>query len=316
MLPDGASKRVLENWIRREAVLKSTVRQAGLFTTSNDFNDRAAGAGHTTEIQYFNPLSGDSVVGSDNVDDKIPAGVLTGGNLQAVRQIRNKAWAGALLASLVSGNDIMASIAGGVAEWRALDEQKVALAMLAGVAADAAANDAETMVKDGAGKLTNALLIAAAQRKGELKGSLSTLVVHSAVHAQLAIDNLITTVPASDQSPSFDVYAGKRLVISDAMPVVDGVYTSLLCAPGIIAYGEAVPVNGAIETSYDPAAGMGSGAETLYTRRHYIMGVNGYSYTGTGNPNNTALMDQANYVRKYDAKQIPLVFIKSEIDFE
>lgn len=312
---NGDQKRILENWIRREAELKSVLRQAGLFSTNNEYNKRAAGAGNTTEIQFFNPLTGESEVGNDDMSDLIEAGNLTAGSLQAVRQFRAKAWSAAELASVVSGLDAMAAIAGGVGEWRALDEQRVALAKLAGVAKNALANDAATMTKVSTGKLDNKVLIAAAQTKGELKGSLSTLVVHSAVQAQLATDNLITTIPASDQSPSFEMYAGKRLVISDAMPVdEDGVYTSLLCAPGILAYGEATPDNGEVEIAYDPRAGNGMGGSTLITRRQYIMGAYGYSYKGDGNPTNTALETAANYERKYSAKQIPLVFINSIVD--
>lgn len=313
---NGDQKRILEAWIRREAVLKSVIRQAGLIATNNEYNKRAAGAGNKTQIQFFNPLTGDSEVGNDDLADKITPGALSAGMLDVTRLFRAKAWAAAELASVVSGLDAMAAIAGGVGEWRALDDQKVALALLAGIAKNALANDAATMTKDAAGKLDNKVLIGAAQTKGELKGSLSTLVVHSAVQAQLAMDNLIVNVPASEQSPAFETYAGKRLVISDAMPVdEEGVYTSLLCAQGIIGYGEATPDNGEVETVYDAAAGNGMGGETLITRRQFIMGGYGYSFAGAANPDNTVLETAASYTRKYAAKQIPLVFINSTVEF-
>ncbi|MFZ4165306.1 major capsid protein [Brevundimonas sp. NPDC058933] len=315
MLPNGDSRRIFENQIRVKATLQSKLRQAGLFAISNDLNARAAGAGNISEIRFMNPLTGDSVVGTDDLSVKIAAGNLTGGELLAVRQFRNKAWSSAVLASTVYGADLTGGIADRVAEWRSLDEQKVALAMLAGVAANAAAGaDAAAMiVGDGLSAMSNSLLIDAGQTKGEHKENLKVLTVHSAVHAKLAKDNLITVVPASEQSPSFEVYAGKRLVISDAMPEDDGVYTSILSAPGIISYGEAAPKNGAIEVAYDPAAGNGSGGETLYTRRQYIMGIQGYSYTGTANPTNEALAVGTNYARKFDAKVIPFVLVKTSV---
>ena len=97
------------------------------------------------------------------------------------------------------------------------------------------------------------------------------------------------------------------------MPVATGVYTSILCAPGVFSYGEASPERGPIAVVGSETAGNGWGGDTLIVRRQYIAGIQGYSYTGAGNPDNTALASAANYVRKVDPALIPLVFVKSDL---
>lgn len=319
LLPNGDTKRILDQWIRVAAVRLSKLREAGLIATNDDLNARAAGAGHITSIPFYNALDGESEVANDDLSDHITAGNLSGDEILAVRQLRAKSWAGAQLASLMSGLDVMAAVANGVGEWRALDEQKVFMAMLAGIKADAVANsDAAMLAGSATAKIDGAMLADACQTKGERKDALNTLIVHSAVHAKLVKDNQIAYIPASEQNTAFQSYQGKRLVVSDAMPsaTVSNAtsYTSVLCGPGIFSYGEATPARGAVAVVPSETAGNGWGGDQLIVRRQYIAGVQGYSFTGTGNPDNTALASASNYVRKVDPALIPLVFITSDLN--
>ncbi len=317
LFPNGDVKRLAADWIQLEAVALSKLRGAGLFSTNALFDQRAGQAGDITSVPYLNALSGDSTVGSDDLSSHIVPGNITGDEFLAVRQIRNKAWAGAELAALTTGAKPMQAIINGVAKWRALDEQKVAMAMLNGVYknADAVSSPADDNLIVGLGtkKLTMTTVIDAGQTKGERKDVLKTLIVHSAVHAVLQKDNLLTTVAPSEQNVGFQTFGEYRLVISDAMTNAAGVYTSILCAPGIINYGEATPDRGAIATVESETAGGGSGGDTLITRRHYIMNIQGYSYVGTANPDNTALATANKYARKLDQALVPFVFIKSAL---
>lgn len=300
-------------WVQMEHVRLSKLRQAGLIATNDVIQARADAAGNVTAIPFLDPLDGVSVRGTDSDADVITADGITGDEIQITRMFRNKAWAGARLASLVSGADVMGSIAGGVAGWRAREEERILVSMLAAVYDNAVANDATDLVT-GAGttNMDAAMLIDAGQTKGERKDMLNTLVVHSAIHAQLQKDNLITVVAPSDQNVGFEAYLGKRLVVSDSMPVNAGVYTSVLCANGVFAVADGNPPKGAIAYVNDEKAGNGSGVETLIARRSFIAGVTGYSF-GIGNPTDAQLADDANYARKVDAKLLPFTFIRSNI---
>ena len=312
--PNGDVKRITDQWIRRDAKELANFRTSGIVEENDLFNARASAEGNITSVPFVNPLSGDSSVGSDDLTAKIAAGNLTGDELLAVRQIRTKAWAGAELARLVTGLDPVAAITAGIARWRALDEQKVLVAMLNGVIADAVQNDAATMiVGDGTDKFDAAMLIDACQLKGERKDALTTIIMHSAVEAQLLKDNQIEFVPASDQAGAFRAFQGKRVVVSDAMPVSSGVYTSIVCAPGLISYGEAEFRRGGFDVVADELAGNGAGGDTVVHRRQYIAAVQGYSYTGAANPDNSALAAHANYVRKYPVEMIPLSIVKTAL---
>lgn len=314
VLPDGDTKRIAANWARHYATLRSKLRSAGLIQTNADLVARANAPGNITSIPFYNPLGGDSVVGSDDLTQKIVPGKITGGEALAVRSFRSGSWEGAQLTATVSGLKPLDAIGNMLAEWLATDEEKYFLAMLAGVAANAAVADAETMLAGSAtAKFDGSMLIDAGQTKGERKDSLTTLVVHSMVHAQLQKDNLLVNVAASDQNVGFQTYLGKRIVISDAMPFTGDVYTSILCAPGVIAYGEGNVDRGTIAVVADEQGGNGFGGDQLIHRRQFIAGPQGYSYVGAANPTNGALKVADNYARVVDAAQIPLVTITSKV---
>ena len=317
LFPNGDTKRI-GNWIGVEAVRLSKLRQSGLIASNTMLDERAAAPGNITSVPFFNPLDGDSGVGSDNLATHITPGNLTGDELLYARQFRTKAWAGAELAGLVTGLKPLDAIASGVASWRARDEEKQVMAYLNGVRASAIANDAATMTIGSITANLDAVLLAdAAQTKGERKDAMSILIVHSAVHNKMVKDNQVVSVPASDQNPAFETYQGKRLIVSDSM-VMDaaGVYCSILAGPGAFAIGETAPARGAVSVVVSETAGNGAGGDTLIVRRNQIMGVQGYSYVGAavqGGPDNTALALAASHTRKYDAALIPLVFIKSKV---
>lgn len=314
ILPNGETKRILADYVKHERDVRSALRQAGLVESNADLQARAAAPGNVTSIPFYNPLSGASVQGSDDLTQKITPGNMTADESLAVRAFRNASWGGSNLTRMVTGFNPRVKIAEDLGEWEALDEQAYFMRMFAGVLADAKANTADNMFYgDGTTKLDNALLLDAAQTKGENKDKLKTLIVHSAVHNRLQKDNLIVTVPASEQNVGFDTYLGKRLVISDAMTEATGVYTSILCGPGIINYGDAEPEMGRIAVVEDHTGGMGSGGFQLVLRRQFIANVTGYSYTGAANPSDAALVSASNYVRKVNPKLIPFVFLQTDL---
>lgn len=318
LIPDGDVARKLDKWVRHYATLKSGIRQAGLVASNADLQARVNAPGNVTTIPFYNPLPGESVPGSDNLNQHIVAGKVTGGEGRAVRIFRNGSWEGASLTAMVTGLNPMVAIREGLTEWLSLDEQRQLVAMIRGVAAHAAANDeseAAMLAGSATAKLDGAMLADACQTKGENKDILNRLVIHSAVHNDLVKANLVQTVADSEQNTTFEVYQGKRLFVTDAMPkIADKVYMSLVCGTGILNLAYGAPERGPIGIQSSETAGNGSGGDQLVHRRVAIQGFGGYSYLGAENSTNAAFATAANYERIVAAEQIPAVFVTSLID--
>lgn len=314
LLPNGDVQRVLGKTVRHFATAQSRIRQSGLVVTDADLLARVNQPGDTTEIRYIDPLAGESVASTDDLTQHIVAGKLTGGAARVMRLTRNASWEGARLTKMVTGNDPETEIRTRLAEWLALDEQKQILSTVNGVLAHArtvSGEKAKMVGGSATAAFDGAMLADACQKKGELKESLSILVIHSAVHNQLVKANMVVNVPASEQNVAFQTYQGKRLFVTDALPNAAGVYVSLLAAPGIILHASGAPEGGEIAVVSSETAGNGAGGEQLIHRRVAMQSMFGYSYKGAATDTNAKLATAANYDRVVDDKQIPLVFIES-----
>lgn len=314
LLPTGDVQRVLGKSVRHFATTQSKIRQSGLVTNDADLASRVNAPGDTTEIRYIDPLAGESVAGTDDLTQHIVAGKVTGGAGRVMRLTRNASWEGARLTAMVTGENPEVLIRERLSEWLALDEQKQILASVNGVLAHArtvAGEKAKMVAGSATAAFDGAMLADACQKKGELKDSLSIIVMHSAVHNQLVKANQIVNVAPSEQNVGFQMYQGKRIFVTDSLPNTAGVYVSVLAAPGIILHASGTPQGGEIAVVSSETAGMGSGGEQLIHRRVAMQSVFGYSFKGTATDTNVKLATAANYDRVVDDKQIPLVFIES-----
>jgi hypothetical protein len=111
-------------------------------------------------------------------------------------------------------------------------------------------------------------------------------------------------------------YLNFRVVVSDTMPVAlsgpNLIYTTYLCAPGIIGFGESPP-DMPVETKRTPEAGMGSGQETLFTRRQFALQPRGWDWTDavvSGKfPNTAELQLAANWQRSLTERKMHKVAV-------
>jgi hypothetical protein len=114
-------------------------------------------------------------------------------------------------------------------------------------------------------------------------GDLSLILVHSLVNARMQKNNLIDFIPDSDGKISIPTFLGRQVVVDDGMPAANGVFESWLFGAGAARLGFGAPK---VPTEVDraPAAGNGSGQETLYDRVEWLLHVNGHRYIGTAAP--------------------------------
>jgi len=295
---------------------KSVLRSAGIIVNSPVLNERANGAGKLTSAPFWNSLTQtESSVGSDDPDASITAGNIAQGEMIAVRNFRNAAWSVMDLAGALVGDDPMDAIAQRVAEYWANDEERMVISILKGILASDVAGSDVLYVGNGTSDVLNYdLLVDAIGTAGDAASQFNTLVMHSAVHRKLQKDEANDYIAASKTDLGFATYAGFRIVVNDLMPLSSGVYTSVVCAPGAILAGEGQAKN-PIAVARNEAAGNGSGQETLYNRRQFILHPNGLKFNsssiGLASPTNAEFEEAAQWTQAYARKNIPLAFIKS-----
>ncbi len=318
VVPDVFNPYVIE----RTAEL-SAIRRSGIAVRNPMFDTLATAGGKLINMPFWNDLTGNDEVLSDS-SALTPAKIDAAQDI-AVLLMRGKAWSANDLAKALAGDDPMRAIGDLVAEYWARREQDVLVNVLTGVFADNIANDASDHVNDisiaagdsaAAGNLISAdAVIDTAQLLGDAKDRLTAIAMHSAVHARLQKDNLITFQPTSAQDIGWGTYLGKTVVVDDNSERVAGgtngfVYTTYLFGEGAIAIGEGgAPVP--TETDRDSLAGD----DILINRRHFLMHPRGVAFQSVSvagsSPTNAELATATNWDRVYDSKNVRLAALKT-----
>jgi len=279
----------------------SALYQSGIVASSDELNSLALSGGRLINMPYWNDLDGDDEVLSDI--NALDVERITSGQDIAVLLMRGKAWSVNDLAKALSGDDPMQVIGQLVAGYWARRMQAAILSILEGVfaAPSMAPNVYNTDVR-----IDSDNMILASQCLGDAKSKLTGYLMHSAVEADLARQDLIDFTKDSTGSIEIPTYFGKPVIVDDGCPVANGVYTTYIFGQGAIGYGEgAAPVP--TETTRDAL----SGDDILINRRHFILHPRGVRWldqvVADRSPNNAELANPANWLRVYDAKNVRMV---------
>lgn len=279
----------------------SALYQSGIVASSDELDSLALSGGRLINMPYWNDLDGEDEVLSDI--NALDVERITSGQDIAVLLMRGKAWSVNDLAKALSGDDPMQVIGQLVAGYWARRMQAAILSILEGVfaAPSMAPNVYDTDVR-----IDSDNMILASQCLGDAKSKLTGYLMHSAVEADLARQDLIDFTKDSTGSIEIPTYFGKRVVVDDGCPVNNGVYTTYIFGQGAIGYGEgAAPVP--TETTRDAL----SGDDILINRRHFILHPRGVRWLDRNvadqSPNNAELADPANWLRVYEAKNVRMV---------
>lgn len=292
--------------IQRTAELSALV-QSGVVVPNPELDRLALAGGKTINMPYWNDLTGDDEVLSDN--GALTPQKITAGQDIAVLLMRGKAWSANDLAKALSGDDPMAAIGDLVAAYWARMEQKTLISTLGG-AMGAASMTGNVLDISGETEAMDQLIngdafLDATQKLGDAKDRLVAVGMHSATETYLAKLNLIEYVRESEASPRVPYYMNKRVIVDDTMPVTAGVYTTYLFGQGAIGRGEgSAPVP--TETDRDSLAGD----DILINRRHFILHPRGIAWTGSAagaSPTNVELATTSNWTRQYENKNIRIV---------
>ncbi len=292
---------VFNPYVVQQTAELSALYQSGIVATSDELNSLAASGGRLINMPFWNDLDGDDEVLSDIAALDVER--ITSGQDIAALLMRGKAWSVNDLAKALSGDDPMATIGQMVAGYWARRMQATLLSILTGVfaAPSMAAN-----VYDTDDRISADNTILAIQCLGDAKSKLTGFMMHSAVEADLARQDLIDFTKDSTGSIEIPTYLGKRVIVDDGCPVANGVYTTYIFGQGAIGYGEGgAPVP--TETTRDAL----SGDDILVNRRHFLLHPRGVRWTDAAvagsSPTNAELADPANWLRVYEPKNVRIV---------
>jgi len=286
---------------------------SGIVQTVPDitFGDRG---GTQIQMPFWQALGEDAQL-LDDSDDLVIKKIDTAQDT-AVQHARALVYGASDLSAALAGDDPMTAIASGIGENWSYVFNKCLISTLKGAFAALAAESPDVNVLDISGlsgslaELDGASFIDAAQMLGDHKDRISGVLMHSAVEAHLAKNDLIDTVRDSDGNMIMKTFMGKQIIVDDANTPTVADYDTYLFGPGAIGFGEGSPKVPS-ETNRDPL--KGGGQEYLVTRRHYVLHPRGVRWTpGSGVPNkttpsNSELEAAGNWTRCYDAKNIRMV---------
>lgn len=314
-------------YVQEQSVVQSALYRAGIIVPDPQIAALAQGAGKTFNLPFWHDLDEtDSEVASDDPAEASTAGKIDAGQDVAVAHMRQRQWTWTDLAGELAGSDPARAIADSVSRYWARDDQRTLIASLTGVFADNAANDSGDMILDVASdansaiaageKISGDLILTAKQTMGDAAGELVGIAMHSALHTNLQKQGLIAFIPNDAANVGWGTYMGYSVIVDDGCPAVAGSYrikyTSYMFGRGAVALGEGmrkVPV----ETDRDPEAGHGSGQESLFHRRRFILHPRGVAFTASSvarvSPTNAELRAAANWNRVYARKHVRLVKI-------
>jgi len=315
---------IFEKYVVEKTNEKSILIASGIVVPDPALDVLAQKGGNLIQMPYFNDLSGDSEVLSDQ--NPLTPGKITAGKDVARLQLRGKAWGSNDLVGVLAGADPMKAIGELVSNYWVRDEQKILIQTLAGVFADNAANDAGDLVQDvaieagasatAANLISGTAVIDAKTKLGDAADKLTAIAMHSVPYSTLEKAGLIewveSGVEGGDKGKSkIPTFLGLTVLVDDGCPVVAGgtsgyKYTSYLFGRGAIGRGTGAHPE-PVETARDGLAGE----SYLINRRAFLLHPRGIKWTETTcageAPTNAELALAVNWDRVYEKKSIRIV---------
>ncbi len=319
---------VFNPYVQKRTLELSALYGSGIVVNDPQIDALAKGGGNTFNMPFWNDLGGSSDVGSDDPAVKSTPDKINASQDVSVKHFRAKSWSSMDIAGELAGSDPALVIADSVARFWARDLQKILISEIDGVIADNVANDGGDMIVNvatdavgtpaAAEKISATLILQAKQTMGDAAGDLAAICMHSVLHTELQNQGLISFIPNDQANIGWGTYLGYTVIVDDGCPAVAGTnritYTSYLFGRGAVAYGEGSP-KVPTEVERSPAAGNGTGQETLFNRKSFILHPRGIKWLAASvagaAPTNTELENAANWDRVYERKAVKFAAIKT-----
>lgn len=298
----------------------SALIQSGIAENNSEFDKLAGGPNTLINMPFWDDLTGDPEVMEDT-GETIP------GKIKANKDVARKmAWVKSYganaLSAMLSGDDPMKAIADLFGAYWSRQYQQMLLSTLDGVFASNSMKDKvhDITAKTGGAEFINGrTFIDATQKMGDAKDLLTGVMIHSAVEAYLAKNDLIEYKEESQGKIRVPYFMGKRVIVDDAMTfdTETGAAESYLFGQGAIAWGNGSHPD--IQQTEVVRKGLSlAGEDILVNRRIAILHPRGVKWTETNVngtfPTFTELETGANWNKVYDPKAIRIVKFMFKID--
>ncbi len=309
---------------------------SGIVVRNTILDNAANTSGAGIELPFWKDLDADIEpnAASDNPSEIASAHKAFQGSQIAYKAVLTHGWSAADLVSEVAmGDKAMEHIRARLDEWWLKQWQKRLVSCALGVMNQNVAVDGSDMVIDiasesiagqsAATRFNSGAFIDAVYTMGDSAENLSAICVHSQVMAQMAKDDEIVFRPDSTGDIMIPTYKGLRVIHSNSMPTwagsTDGVkYLSVVFGPGAFGYGEGVHDN-PIAVERNESAGNGSGIETLWSRKVWMLHPFGFSAKTAPATNNAGKLGHtraeleaaATWERVVERENVPMAFIVS-----
>ncbi|MCG5790289.1 MULTISPECIES: major capsid protein [Acinetobacter calcoaceticus/baumannii complex] len=298
-------------YVLNKTAEKSALWQSGIVGDLEEDVAFGTKGGTTVNIPFWNDLSGESEVLSDQTP--LTVNNITSGQDIAILHARGKAWGANDLAKALSGDDPLGAVGDLVADYWAREFQGFTVNTLKGVfgAASMASNVHDISAETGAAAVIDGhSFVDASYKLGDAVDKLTAISMHSFTMSALSKQGLIETVRDADGVLLYKTFMERRVIVDDGMPVDGDVFTSFLFGQGAVGFQDIGAPN-AVETDRDSLAGV----DILINRRHFVLHPRGVKWAGPNGiaPKNTGLATGTNWERVYDPKQIRIVAFKHKI---
>lgn len=300
----------------------SALIQSGIAEHSEEFDRLASGPNTLINMPFWHDLTGEPEVMHD--EGETTPGKIKAGQDMARKLGFVKSYGANALSAMLSGDDPMKAIADLFANYWQRQYQQILLSILDGIFAaknmQEKVHDITVQTGDKA-FITGRTFIDATQKMGDAKDLLTGVMMHSAVEAHLAKNDLIEYRPESEGKVEVPYFMGKRVIVDDAMPfdTQTGAAVAYLFGQGAIAWG-----NGShpdiLETEVVRKGLSLAGEDILVNRKISILHPRGVAWVepegGTEKtfPSLTELEDGNNWTRVYEPKAVRIVKFMFKID--
>jgi hypothetical protein len=317
-ISDVIVPQVFNPYVVLKTMEKSALFQSGIVSEVAELKGALNKGNRYFNMPFWNDLAGDDESLEDTAGWALTPDKITSGQDMATQLFRGKAWSATDLSATMSGDDPMGAIGDLVASYWDRMQQKALVSTLKGVFATALATSHVNNLAIEAGdtatasnKVSGGAIVDTMSKLGDAHEVLTGIVMHSVVYFSLVKQGLVEDVRDAAGNVLYKAYLGKRIIIDDGVPVVNGTtsgkkYTTYLFGQGAIGYAEGSPEY-PTEVDRDKLAGE----DILINRRHYVLHPRGVKFTNNTvakvAPTNTELALAANWSKVYSDKDVRMV---------
>lgn len=319
---------IFAEYLMEPILVKNALFDSGMVESDALLSSFLTRGGSTFQFPYWGALDNDAL----EVPQEATVGTvnkISSKQITVPRQFRAFNAGADKFASILAGSNAMVGIQQRVVEAWQKGIQTTMVKTLQGILTTAGAGLVNDVAAEASGadptvanNISSTAIIDAQTLLGDQAGKFTTMLVHSAIYAEMRKDNLITFEPLAEQAGTIPMYQDMRVIVDDNLynftrtassTDVFNVYTTFLVKSAAFKYGQSEEGFKPVHIEEDETKGVGT--ETLYTRKMFALAPKGFDWTGTAalseGPSDAELATSTNWALKFGVNTAGFVAIYS-----